>query len=264
MLTDEQVETFVRDGFVAVRGAFTPEVAAAARDVLWDEIEQSGIRRDDPATWTQPVIRLGEHGEEPFRTAATAPAITEAADRLVGPGRWLPRVSLGTFPVRFPAEADPGDDGWHLDASFPGDDPTDFLQWRVNVRSKARALLMLFLFSDIDDGDAPTRIRLGSHRRMAGMLQRYDDDGVGVGSLGKEYAATADLPETVATGRAGDVYLCHPFLVHAAQSLRPGPGRGPRFLAQPPLLGAPAELDRPDGGISPVARAIVEGCVSYM
>ncbi len=33
-------------------------------------------------------------------------------------------------------------------------------------------------------------------------------------------------------GLAGDVYLCHPFLVHAAQSHL---GTTPRFLAQLPL-----------------------------
>jgi hypothetical protein len=33
------------------------------------------------------------------------------------------------------------------------------------------------------------------------------------------------------TGRAGDVFLCHPFLVHAASW--PHTGRRPRLIAQP-------------------------------
>jgi hypothetical protein len=50
------------------------------------------------------------------------------------------------------------------------------------------------------------------------------------------------------------VYLCHPFLVHAAQ---PHQGERPRFLAQPPLL--PADPDnRRHGDPSPVKRAIAE------
>ena len=260
MLTDEQIAGFVRDGYVAVRGAFNADVAAAARDVLWDEISASGIDRDDPSTWTSPVIRLGEHGEEPFRAAAESPAIREAADQLAGAGKWAPRVSLGTFPVRFPSTDLPGDDGWHIDASFPGDDPTDYFRWKINVRSKARALLMLFLFSDVGDDDAPTRLRVGSHRRMAAALQPYGEDGVSVDVFSAHYAATADLPEATATGSAGDVYLCHPFLVHAAQPLLPGPGRAPRFIAQPPLLGAPATLEGPVDELTPIARAIVEGC----
>jgi hypothetical protein len=57
-----------------------------------------------------------------------------------------------------------------------------------------------------------------------------------------------------ATGSPGTVYLCHPFLVHAAQ-----PHRGTRvkFMAQPPLLPAkPLELERADGDYSPVEIAI--------
>jgi hypothetical protein len=50
------------------------------------------------------------------------------------------------------------------------------------------------------------------------------------------------------------VYLCHPFLVHAAQGHR---GRAPRFMAQPPLHPrVPIELTRADGDYSPVEQAI--------
>ena len=41
----------------------------------------------------------------------------------------------------------------------------DFMSWRANIHSKGRALLMLFLFSDVSEQDAPTRIRVGSHAR---------------------------------------------------------------------------------------------------
>jgi hypothetical protein len=68
------------------------------------------------------------------------------------------------------------------------------------------------------------------------------------------FAETATRREVLATGEAGTVYLCHPFLVHAAQVHR---GTRPRFLAQPPLLpGQPLLLDRVDGAYSPVEQAI--------
>ncbi|MBB4860924.1 hypothetical protein HNO88_004270 [Novosphingobium chloroacetimidivorans] len=55
-------------------------------------------------------------------------------------------------------------------------------------------------------------------------------------------------------GKAGTVFLCHPFLVHAAQRHR---GKSPRFLAQPPLLPRePISLFRRDGEYSPVEQAI--------
>ena len=65
---------------------------------------------------------------------------------------------------------------------------------------------------------------------------------------------TAGLPETAATGAAGTVYLCHPFLVHAGQPHR---GTKPRFLAQPPLIPKlRLELRRQDGYYSLVEQAI--------
>ena len=52
------------------------------------------------------------------------------------------------------------------------------------------------------------------------------------------FAMSAHRPVVTATGDAGTVYLCHPFLVHAAQ---PHQGKQPRFLAQPPLLPVPPD-----------------------
>lgn len=65
---------------------------------------------------------------------------------------------------------------------------------------------------------------------------------------------TAGLPETTATGAAGTVYLCHPFLVHAGQPHR---GTTPRFLAQPPLIPKVRfDLARSDGNYWLVEQAI--------
>jgi len=44
--------------------------------------------------------------------------------------------------------------------------------------------------------------------------------------------ATEKMTEALALSAAGAVYLCHPFLVHAAQVHH---GNTPRFMAQPPL-----------------------------
>src|SRR5690606_33842869 len=138
----------------------------------------TGCDQDDPATWTKPVIRLGEYTQPPFIEAANTSRLVQAIDQLVGTGRWHPKRSLGSFPVRFPSNKDPGDTGWHVDASFPGPDPGDFLSYRINVFSKGRSLLMLFLFSDVTDTDAPTIIRKGSHRHVAQILKPYGNEGL--------------------------------------------------------------------------------------
>jgi hypothetical protein len=252
-LSDAQLNQFVQDGFVRLDNAFPEELAEQGRAILWRD---TGCDPSDRKTWTRPVVRLGYYGQEPFRQAVNTPVLHAAFDQLVGSGRWRPRADLGSFPVRFPHADDPGDTGWHVDLSFPGpsDDPNernDFSSWRVNVRSRGRALLMLFLFSDVGEADAPTRIRVGSHLDMARLLGPAGEAGMSPPILED---VAADRPEALAVGSAGTAYLCHPFLIHAAQPHR---GSSPRFMAQPPLHpAAPLQLDRKDGDYSPVETAI--------
>ena len=249
-LSPDQLESFVHDGVVRLDGAVPRALADECRAILW---RATGCREDDPSTWTRPVVRIGELSGPPFAAAAGTPVLRAACDALVGPGRWLPRGGLGTFPVRFPSEADPGDTGWHVDASFGWEDEPDFLAWRINVSSRGRALLMLFLLSDVTEADAPTRVRLGSHATIARRLAPHGDAGLTLRELAAtDFEESAHLPEALATGPAGTVYLCHPFVVHAAQPHR---GRAPRFLAQPPLLPR-APLDPWRADASPVERAI--------
>jgi hypothetical protein len=149
----------------------------------------------------------------------------------------------------------PADVGWHVDMSF-GDDNPDFMEWRVNVKSSGRALLMLFLFSDVGPDDAPTKIRKGSHSTIARELLPYGEVGATLRQLSADgYASTEDCKVVLATGAAGSVYLCHPFLVHTAQPHR---GERPRFMAQPPLLPR-GEFD-PALSPSPVQVAIRQAC----
>lgn len=251
MLTDDQIAAFVTDGFVRVDGAVHPELVAAGRAQLWAAVTQaSGAVPDDPATWTQPVVRLGGYASAPFREAATVPALREAYDQLVGPGRWVEPGGLGTWPVRFP-HADPaGDDGWHLEASFAGAAG----EGRVSLRSRGRALLMLFLYSHVGPDDAPTRVRVGSHRDVPPLLADAGADGREWFELcGDAVPASQDRPVALVTGAPGDVVLCHPFLVHAAQRHH---GTRPRFMAQPPLLPT-GELDLSGDDPTPVERAVL-------
>jgi hypothetical protein len=113
----------------------------------------------------------------------------------------------------------------------------------------------LFLFSDVGDADAPTRIRVGSHLDIARLLAPAGESGLTLRELAANgLAETNGRDEVLATGDAGTVYLCHPFLVHAAQ---PHHGTSPRFMSQPPLLPAVSlQLERRDGEYSPVELAI--------
>ncbi|MCK9895820.1 phytanoyl-CoA dioxygenase [Frankia sp. AgB32] len=238
-LTDDEVARFVDEGFVALREAFPGALADECRSILWRMI---GLDPDDPAGWTRPVIRLDGSGETPFRQAANTPRLCGAYDQLVGAGRWRPRTGLGTFPIRDGAYLPPGETWFWL-----------------NLRSRDRALLMLFLFSDVGPDDAPTRIKVGSHLDVPPFLAPAGERGRNGLDLCREMDAAGkldspDRPVALATGQAGDVYLCHPFLIHGAQRHH---GSVPRFLAQPPLDPTGLlNLDRADGSYSPVELAV--------
>lgn len=251
ILNQKEIEQFIREGYIRVNDAFSTAMADEARELLWKD---TGCDPNDPRTWTKPVIRLGMYDQAPFAKAANSLLLHTIFNQLAGEGYWIPRTNLGTFPVRFPSAEDPGDTGWHVDASFPGDYPDNYLEWRINIKSKGRALLMLFLFSDVGEKDAPTRISIGSHLDVARILQPEGDKGLSFMELAEKLRQLPKHDEVLATGKAGTVYLCHPFLVHAAQ---PHHGREPRFLAQPPLIAAKEfELYRADGNYSPVEQAI--------
>ncbi|WP_306005246.1 phytanoyl-CoA dioxygenase family protein [Aquicoccus porphyridii] len=251
-LTSHQVENFINDGFVKVEDAFSHDLARDCRNELWADI---GLAPDRPETWNEPVIRVASKSSPPFVAAANTPRLHAAYDSLVGEGRWLPPRGLGTFPIRFPSNESAGDDGWHVDMSFGTENP-DFMEWRANVMSSGRALLMLFLFSDVGPDDAPTRIRKGSHATIARELLPHGKAGATLRQLSADgYASTQECEIALATGAAGTVYLCHPFVVHAAQ---PHHGTEPRFMAQPPLM--PTVDFDPTLAPSPVQVAIRKAC----
>jgi len=112
-LTEIQEKQFLHSGFAKLENAFPARaVAEETCAILWRE---SGCDPINPATWTRPVVRIGDCAQEPFRKAANTPALHAAFYQLVGAGRWIPRESLGGFPIRFPHRGDPGDTGWHAD-----------------------------------------------------------------------------------------------------------------------------------------------------
>lgn len=252
-LSDKQIEEFIELGYVKIENAFSQEIADVCRSILWENIQLSP---EKPQNWTQPVIRIGELGSEPFKQAANTPMLVKAYDQLAF-DNWIPRTTIGSFPIRFPSKETANDTGWHVDASFPDEKSNDYFRWKININSKGRALLMLFLFSNTTDIDAPTRIKIGSHLDVARLLLPAGEEGITFVQLSEKLKSLPKRKETTATGDAGTVYLCHPFLVHAAQHHR---GTEPKFMAQPPLLSKrDFDLNKPLCKCCPIERAIIKG-----
>lgn len=242
------IDRFICDGFVKIDGAFDRDLGLRCQEQLW---RTTGLDPADPACWTESLVRVTAMATPEFTASASTGVLTAAFDALVGAGGWRPRLGMGTFPLRFPSTEAPREAGWHVEASF-----YDAEGPRLSLRSRGRALLMLFLYSDVGPDDAPTAIRVGSHRAVPKVLAQYGSDGAPWMSVCEQVVPATEGCEVVsATGRIGDVYLCHPFVVHTATAHR---GAVPRFMAQPPLEPT-GELDLEAAHPSPVARAVLDG-----
>jgi hypothetical protein len=248
------IDDFCADGFLVVRGAVAPDTVRACVDVIENELGAQGVDPRDPRTWTQPVVRLPCPEGPAFAAAGQSPPLRETYDALLGPGGWIQREGVGgTIPVRFPSKKDPGDAGWHVDGSYDVDG-----QWWLNMHSRGRGLLALFLFTDVSDADAPTEILVGSHLDVPRVLAPFGAPGVFFGDVtGELPASTFERSRARATGRAGDVYVCHPFLVHRATW--PHLGSRPRMVAQPAIARHKPFALGDGAAVCAVERAILRG-----
>ncbi|MDO8389895.1 MAG: phytanoyl-CoA dioxygenase family protein [Actinomycetota bacterium] len=209
-LSEDEIAAFGSDGFVRLTHAFSRSLADECCDLLW---EQLSVERDIPASWQQSVIAVPPTTEAAFIESLTTPRLTATFDQLLGMEAWQRPTAVGPFVVRFPSLSDPGDTGWHADGRFernaaePNDGPSD------------RVLSLLCLYTDVVVADAPVRLVRGSHRAQA----KPDE------------VAAANASDVLhAVGRAGDVYLCHPSLVHAASF--PQRGNRPRVMSQQGII----------------------------
>jgi hypothetical protein len=248
------LDDFRTDGFVVLRGAVAPGVVQACLQVIESELRSRGVDLEDRNTWTEPVVRFVCPEGPAFAAAGTSAPLWETYDQLLGPDRWIRRQGVGgTIPVRFPSTKDPGDAGWHIDGSYRVG--TEF--W-VNVNSRQRGLLALFLFTEVGEEDAPTEIIVGSHLEVPRVLAPHRAEGMFSGAVAERLPPSVfNRPRAFATGRAGDVYLCHPFLVHRATW--PHRGNTPRILAQPEIgIHEPFALQS-GRDVCAVERAILDG-----
>jgi hypothetical protein len=255
VLEPEELDSFVRDGFVRLDGAVPREIADACAATVLDALRVQGVDGDDPSTWTLPVVRLMCPESPAFAAAGTQAPLWQAYDQLIGADTWSRRHGVGgSIAVRFPHAADPGDAGWHIDGSYEVG-----REYWVNVRSRERGLLCLFLFSDVGPDDAPTELKVGSHMDVPPLLLPFGARGAPFWRVTRRLPErTYERPSAFATGQAGDVIVCHPFLVHRATW--PHRGTTPRIMAQPGVMRhEPFALVGPEP--SPVEQAIRQALV---
>ncbi|MEO6908591.1 MAG: phytanoyl-CoA dioxygenase family protein [Abditibacteriaceae bacterium] len=252
VLNAEQIEQFIELGYVRVPQVFSSKTAAAVREFLWQQIELSP---DKPDGWTQSVVHLQKSFTEgPFADALT-PKFWSICNDLMGEGRWGKIDRLGWWPVSFPGfETQPWsapEKGWHVDGQ----------QFHHHLNSRDQGILSIFLFSDIEHGDGGTAISVGSHKITARVLEDADPEGLDVNELARRVGSYPRENVLEATGQAGDVFIMHPFMLHARSI---NTGNRVRFICNPCVsLHEPMDLRRSNAAeYSLVESAIVQALES--
>jgi hypothetical protein len=255
VLSPDQVEDFLDHGHVVIRNCFSREAAAEYTGTLWTRL---GYRPEDPATWAEPSVHMPSLRTIDVREFAPK-AWQAVCDLVGGPERLAQPYPTGHawndgFIVNLRERADDpwvepsaAAPGWHKDGDF----------FRHFLDSPEQGLLTIVLWSDVDHRGGATYLAADS----VGPVARYlADRPEGVRPLDFPFPDLAGQCEgfAEATGEVGDVYLIHPYLLHAKSQ---NALRVPRLITNPPVhLAEPMDFDRDDpDDYSLVERAVLRG-----
>jgi hypothetical protein len=245
-----EIQGFHDDGYVVVRGAFSPDDGLAMQAEWWSELaEVHGVRGDDRATWRPIVGDLKRAKQSPLQQRIATARVFGVIDDLLGAGNWRPPRDWGRALVTFP---EPGawdvptglwhwdsPCGWHRDAlnalfvvSFvgavaPRSGGTLLLSGSPRLLMRQEAILT----PDERRSDAATRRDL--FYRLDPWLMALAGKAP---SPGERIAAFMDAGTQIdgvqvrvveLTGEPGDMVFCHPAIVHCGA---PNRGARPRFM----------------------------------
>lgn len=250
VITEQQEKQFLECGYVAMRGCFPRKAAAKWTANLWKRL---GYDPRDRSTWGSCYTRLAPQKTVDLRSLA--PLAWDAICDLVGGEEQIAHIDGcdDGFIVNLCQDCDdpwrppsPQHAGWHKD----GDSFRHFLD------SPEQGLLTLVLWSDVIPHGGGTYIATDSVGPVArylaekpeGVLPMEFDIGSLIGQCGRFVEAT---------GEPGDVYLLHPFLLHAVgQNTR----CSCRVISNPSVrLRNPMKFDGPRRHASLVERAVLRG-----
>ncbi|KAI0693230.1 hypothetical protein BC835DRAFT_1354535 [Cytidiella melzeri] len=246
VLTSEQVEFFLANGYVVIKEAFTKEKAADWSQHLWVRL---GLDPNDKSTWTRERIHMPWHKREPVSTFS--PKAWAAMEDLLGKGRideqnstWGDSFILNLGSPELEGEGKvvhPHDlDNWHVDGDF-------FVHY---LDSPEQALLVIPIFTDIKPRGGGTFICPEGIDLLARYLASHPEGllpsaGILVPSA-SSYTDPVHDPQSWShranvrkcsnfaemTGEVGDVVLMHPLMLHSASK---NYLRSARVIINPPV-----------------------------
>ncbi len=223
VLTEDQAEQFLDYGFVKIEGCFEK---ASIQDWIDLAFERLAYDLDDPATWEEPRVHLPSMNE--VDVADFAPKawgaicdVMGGEERIKTPIRWR-----DGFIVNFNVGADePWEPpssrvkGWHKDGDW----------FRHFLDSPEQGLLTIVLWDDVLPQSGGTFIATDSIGPIARYLRNYSEGLTPKeGAFGKLIDQCSHFDE--ALGKAGDVFLLHPYMLHSASQ---NPSGRARFITNP-------------------------------
>lgn len=238
--TGTMAESFLRDGYVWVRQAFSNLDAAAVAGRIWDALElRTSIRQDDAPTWVAADLQSAD-AQTALKRVGRGEAVAEvgssrvihALDEVMGPGEWKHPHDWGSILMTFPERGDwtvPAS-GWHIDMAVNPDGSTTCVRLfgfvlPARPRGGGTAIvagshrLTARLASECGDGHAKTLRRAMKAHPWVGRLL------TGVGTPAERIEEFMEvgwndgldnLRVVELTGEPGDVILWHPGTLHAA------------------------------------------------
>lgn len=245
VLSPEQVNQFIHSGCCFLEAAYSEATAQALAACVWNRIEETTqIKRSDRQTWPSGYYLPKMKPNEVSRACLTARLEGAIAD-LIGP---YDHVQVHwNFPVNFPVlDRVPGaipSGGWHIDGT-----------WETNTfRDLPLSLLIIGLVTDVEPGFGGTVFALDSHKTSARLIANPETNLSRV-ELFKSLVKDPIGNFHEVNGRAGDVVLAHPFLLHTTGFNCIGP---PRIINAIRLRAlSPLRLDGPNDNPSPFELSI--------
>jgi hypothetical protein len=234
-VSSTEVEQFILQGMVRIRKAFAVATAVRLQEALWRRLAAHGILPGDRSTWQRPFSGIGSTGD--YQEAADG-RLHRVYDQLIGAGCWQMPTSWGQTRVTFPQLST----AWHLTSDAWHSDywPSD---------TSPAGLLVIACLSELRPSGGGTLMVAGSHRALAryaaGLTEEQRRWKNGRKSRGfAEYTPwLSELTEgrpcvgrrtdrfmhqehitehgerlrvVELVGEPGDVWLCHPYIYHAA------------------------------------------------